>query len=597
MVKFATSTALVAAALASSALSALAAPAPTTQSVDIPSFQRDPAYAVYGEGTPAPSSFGPVDDKTAALSHISEQTGVPVGELEVTDDYAATNGIRNIYVKRVLNGYRVGNQVGNISIKDGKVLAFGNSFAPANNFAAPSIDEPTAKVNAQQAIQAAEKALGLKANSIKPFNRYVETADSKYEFAWTFQLQSAPGAKDLKWYEVDVSAKTGKIISVTNWVKDASYTVADFRGADPTTQIITVNDPANPVASPTGWHNDGTTAFTETRGNNAFAYNSSGGSKVTAKGGAQNNYNTKYNVNANANTASNKQAAIANVFYVANSMHDLFYQYGFNEAAGNFQVSNNGKGGRGNDAVSISAQDPNGTNNANFATPPDGQTPQMNMYVFTSTNPTRDGDLENDIPIHEYTHGISNRLTGGPANANCLRTTESGGMGEGWSDTAALFIRRRPTDTRDTDLVMGDWVTGKAAGIRTQPYSTSLQRNTLKYSTVGRLNEVHAIGEVWATIWNEVYWNLVDQSGFSDDIFNAKQEKGNIVAFQLFIDSLALQPCNPTMIAARDAIIQADQNRYNGKYKCAIWKGFAKRGMGSKATTSKVDDFTLPAGC
>ncbi|KND04234.1 uncharacterized protein SPPG_01665 [Spizellomyces punctatus DAOM BR117] len=597
MVKFATSTALVAAALASSALTVLAAPAPTTQSVDIPSFQRDPAYAVYGKGTAAPPSFGPVDDKTAALSHISEQTGVPVGELEVTDDYSSANGVRHIYVKRVLNGYRIGNQVGNISVKDGKILSFGNSFAPANNFAPPTIDEPTAKVNAQQAIQTAEKALGLKANSIKPFNRYVESSDSKYEFAWTFQVQSAPGAKDLKWYEVDVSAKTGKIISVTNWVKDASYTVADFRGADPTKQIITVKDPANAVASPKGWHNDGTTAFTETRGNNAFAYNSSGGSKVTAKGGAQNNYNTKYDVNANANTASNKQAAIANVFYVANSMHDLFYQYGFNEAAGNFQVSNNGKGGRGNDAVSISAQDPNGTNNANFATPPDGQTPQMNMYVFTSTKPTRDGDLENDIPIHEYTHGISNRLTGGPANSNCLRTTEAGGMGEGWSDTAALFVQRRATHTRDTDLVMGDWVTGNPRGIRTQPYSTSLQRNTLKYSTVGRLNEVHAIGEVWATIWNEVYWNLVDQSGFSDDIFNANQEKGNIVAFQLFVDSLALQPCNPTMIAARDAILQADENRYDGKYKCAIWKGFAKRGMGANATTSKVDDFTLPAGC
>jgi hypothetical protein len=44
--------------------------------------------------------------------------------------------------------------------------------------------------------------------------------------------------------------------------------------------------------------------------------------------------------------------------------------------------------------------------------------------------PQRDGALENDIVTHEYTHGITNRMTGG-GTGRCLQTTEAGGMGEG----------------------------------------------------------------------------------------------------------------------------------------------------------------------
>ena len=50
-------------------------------------------------------------------------------------------------------------------------------------------------------------------------------------------------------------------------------------------------------------------------------------------------------------------------------MHDITYRYGFTEEAFNFQLDNNGKGGLGDDRVSISIQDGSGVNNANFATP------------------------------------------------------------------------------------------------------------------------------------------------------------------------------------------------------------------------------------
>lgn len=60
------------------------------------------------------------------------------------------------------------------------------------------------------------------------------------------------------------------------------------------------------------------------------------------------------------------------------------------------------------------------------------------MFIFNMTSPPRDGALDNQIVIHEYTHGVSSRLTGGANSASCLSTTEGGALGEGWSDAMAL---------------------------------------------------------------------------------------------------------------------------------------------------------------
>src|SRR5207237_743024 len=63
-------------------------------------------------------------------------------------------------------------------------------------------------------------------------------------------------------------------------------------------------------------------------------------------------------------------------------MHDMSYQYGFTEAAGNFQQSNLNRGGKGVDYVIADAQDGSGSSNANFATPADGSNPRMQMYLW-----------------------------------------------------------------------------------------------------------------------------------------------------------------------------------------------------------------------
>ncbi|KAI8319764.1 peptidase M36 [Martensiomyces pterosporus] len=264
-------------------------------------------------------------------------------------------------------------------------------------------------------------------------------------------------------------------------------------------------------------------------------------------------------------------------------------------------VNYSGKG-LGGDGVIANAQDGSGTNNANFATPPDGQRPKMRMYVFTQTTPNRDGDLEQDIVAHEFTHGISNRLTGGPANTNCLSTLEAGGMGEGWSDTVANLLRIKSGDTRSLNLIMGEYAFGQ--GIRNYPYSTSMTTNPETYAYINKstYQEVHAIGEVWAEMLYEVIWNLIDAHGISADLFSHDLTTGNALALQLILDGMKLQPCSPTFITARNAIIQADQNLTGGANKCAIWKGFSKRGLGPNASgtsgsTKHKEDYSLPSGC
>lgn len=114
---------------------------------------------------------------------------------------------------------------------------------------------------------------------------------------------------------------------------------------------------------------------------------------------------------------------------MANVVHDIYYQFGFTESAGNFQNDNFGKGGQGNDSVLILNQAP-GSNNSKFFTPTDGQRGVMSMYTFTKSSPSRDGSMDNTVLIHELSHGLQQRLTGGPAQVGCLQVGEAKGMNE-----------------------------------------------------------------------------------------------------------------------------------------------------------------------
>jgi hypothetical protein len=210
-----------------------------------------------------------------------------------------------------------------------------------------------------------------------------------------------------------------------------------------------------------------------------------------------------------------------------------------------------------------------------------------------------DGDFDNGIISHEYGHGISNRLTGGGTNTSCLYNAEE--AGEGWSDFFALMMTTDWTKALATDgpkaRPMGTYVFGQpttGGGIRSYPYSTSLTVNPLTYANMAANPEVHAIGEIWcATLW-DMAWNIIQMQGtIEPNLYNGTSSGGNAVALQLVMQGLKLQPCQPGFLDSRDAILAADSLLYNGRYHCAIWGAFARRGMGFSAregaSTSATD--------
>jgi hypothetical protein len=218
--------------------------------------------------------------------------------------------------------------------------------------------------------------------------------------------------------------------------------------------------------------------------------------------------------------------------------------------------------------------------------------------------PNRDSDLDAGVIAHEYGHGVSNRLTGGPANVNCLNNQEQ--MGEGWSDWMTLFLHAQPSDTATTPRPIGTYVgfedplTG--AGIRRFPYNTDNTANPLTYGNIVGEAVPHGVGAVWAnTLW-EVYWNLVAIYGYDPDIYAGSG--GNNVAFQLAMDGMKFQPCSPGFVTGRDGILAGDQAANDGDNECAIWAGFADRGVGATASQGssgvigdEVENFDLPAQC
>ncbi|KAH6565085.1 hypothetical protein BASA62_007466 [Batrachochytrium salamandrivorans] len=526
----------------------------------------------------------------SASSYLSDTLGVPASQLKVDSSFTDASGTMHIYGSQITSGgIRVSNHQFAVHLSSsGQVDSYSASFGTSSHFSKSALtySEPVAEVPLQDAIATASKAIGIPYH--QEFNatqEYVQLSEGNIVYAHKFQLRDSPVQN---WMQVWVDAHTGQLINVIDFSNDFSYKAIKLPDNDPRDGFSLVRDPEVRSASPNGW-----TTGTQTVGNNVNALDQRSGAPGRGSNGV---FDSNHNSNAQPTTPENTQTSAVNLFYIGNTMHDLTYQYGFTEATGNFQKDNFGKGGRGNDAVRINVLSTSGTNNANFLTPADGQSGIMNMFRFTSTNPNRDGGLDNAIPVHEYGHGISNRLTGGSATGQCLSSNEAGGMGEGWSDFFALVVTAKKQNRDVTPMSTGSFVTNSARGIRSHPYSTDTKINPLKFSDLKRLTEVHDVGEVWTMMLWEMYWNLVNKNGFSENLFDAKQSAGNVVAMQLVMGGLMNQPCNPTFISARDAILKADTSFYRGANKCDIISGFAKRGLGLNAR-NKNDDFSVPAEC
>ncbi|MBL0129111.1 MAG: M36 family metallopeptidase [Flavobacteriales bacterium] len=557
-----------------------------------------------------------------------------LADLIVKDDYrSAHNGITHTFFRQRWQGIEVWN--GDIAVH----AAANGEVIKVNIGAFTAIEK---RINSTQPVLTAESALAavlartapgkvapalVSSNASEHSYTYDGTefghepvivklvyqpVDDRLLLAWNVNHYTTDG---MHWWSVRVDALTGAELDRNDWVAQCAWDdhghaveecpsvpMAPAAPNDYRVFPAPVESPSHGsrairnapwtmggIASPYGWHDTNGASgaeYTDTRGNNCYAQedadnNNSGGARPS--GGATLDFD--FPLDLTQAPATYLDAATTNLFYWNNIVHDVWYQYGFDDPAGNFQQNNYGRGGAGNDYVNADAQDGSGTNNANFGTPPDGSSPRMQMYRWTYTTPNRDSDLDNGVIAHEYGHGISNRLVGGPANTNCLGNVEQ--MGEGWSDYFGLMMTMEPGD-QGTDgrgigtYVMGQPVTGP--GIRPSPYSTNFSVNSYTYAATnsGSIAAPHGIGFVWCTMLWEMTWELIGVHGFDPDLYNGTG--GNNIAMQLVIDGLKLTPCSPGFVDGRDAILLADQQTNGGANQNAIWAAFARRGLGASAS-------------
>ena len=327
------------------------------------------------------------------------------------------------YIQQKFNSIVVHNAISTMSIKDGIVKSYKNRFVE-ESFGKSSLKEP--KIDSYTAINQALNDLNI--NEFKnSLDGWVQTntsniesklvyinKDNKLKLAWNFNIITIDHKN---WYDVFVSANDGKILKIENWmincefdnhgnhththktenknlnnkINDGStYNVVALPTPSPNHgDFQLLSNPADPVASPYGWHDtDGVDGaeYTITRGNNVYAREDDEGDgfgsgvDYSPDGGSELNFN--FEPNFEQQPSDYMDASITNLFYVNNMMHDIWYKYGFDEASGNFQENNYGNGGAGSDSVNADGQDGSGFNNASFGTPPDGQNPQMTMFLW-----------------------------------------------------------------------------------------------------------------------------------------------------------------------------------------------------------------------
>lgn len=225
-----------------------------------------------------------------------------------------------------------------------------------------------------------------------------------------------------------------------------------------------------------------------------------------------------------------------------------------------------------------------------------------------------DGSFDNGITIHEYAHGVSNRLTGN--GYSCLNKNISAEqMGEGWSDFFALMFTNTNSTSSTTPRSIATFVAGENAngsGIRPAKYAPDFSVNDYTYGDTNGMEydkdgemvpDVHAIGFIWASILWDLHWKYAAKYGYNADIIE-NPNSGSAKITQLVMDAMKIQECNPTFISGRDAVLAADIASNNGENRCMIWETFAARGVGVDAKSGlknsindQVENFDLPYEC
>ncbi len=239
--------------------------------------------------------------------------------------------------------------------------------------------------------------------------------------AWFVEFYAGPsGSVDTDAYRYILSAVDGTVLDKRNLSANEAYTFRVW--ADPTTGRPHDGPTMDPTPHPTGMPNgyvpaiiapelvtiDGFNRFndtwlpsnaTETRGNNVDAYSDQGGADGYTNGDLRatrtgpRTFDRTFDVTMDPIANEDQtMASVAEIFYVTNWLHDFWYDSGFDEASGNAQENNLGRGGVAGDPLHAEAQDNvlgGSRNNANMSTPSDGMSPRMQMYSWTGAETAR----------------------------------------------------------------------------------------------------------------------------------------------------------------------------------------------------------------
>ena len=589
-----------------------------------------------------PNPASPLEIALGFINQNAELLGLAatdMAEYEITDNvYTAVSGSTHIYFRQMYGGLPLYNGQLQVNInRDGRILSVNNLFMPSM---AQAVNSPQPAFGAAHAVALAAAHLGISANGLELIGDPANGPDQRTmirakglsqddieaelmwlpirrgdaRLVWRFQVRTFDNNH---WYDMTVDAHDGRIWTRFDWVANGNSHRVSAYPAESLQHMATPPpadgrpveaSPADATASPDGWHDDGTTVHTITRGNNVNAYEDSNGSNSpsTPQPDCGATFDCDFDFPIDFGTqepASYQDAAVSNLFYWNNLIHDVQFHYGFDEAAGNFQVQNFTANGAGGDDVQAEAQDV-GNCNANFATPPDGTRPRMQMFICTNASPAHDGDFDNGVIIHEYGHGISNRLVGGPNNVGCLNNTQQGG--EGYSDWWSLAYTAEVGDAGTDKRGIGTYLLGQPVdgdGIRPQPYSTDPAINTYTYESINGLSVPHGVGSVWAQVAWEVYWALVDEHGFDIDLHNAGGGSGNHRAMFYVNQGLKNSICSPAFTDVRDGMIQAATDNFGGEDVCLLWETFGAFGLGMDAvsggpnSTAPTNGFAIPVDC
>ena len=353
-------------------------------------------------------------------------------------------GMKILYINQMHNGIKIYNAISTISVKDSEVFYYTNNFlkniTEKINSSTPIISPSDAITNVinyyglgiatnLRELSSEDNSFifssgGVSQHAIPVDLAYYNNSESSINLVWDLSIHTLDGKF---WYSVRVDALNGEILNKSDWIINCSFESNQdhkntqsnrpkiYNQETETKSVLTdgssysvfalpvespihgsrqlLSEPSNDSASPYGWHDingvDGP-EYTITRGNNVWAredVDGLGGNGYSPDGTSELNFD--FELNFDQQPIGYQDASLTNLFYINNMMHDIWYQYGFDEQSGNFQENNYGNSsstwGSG-DSVNADGQDGDGMNNASFGTPPDGANPSMTMYLWNGPN-------------------------------------------------------------------------------------------------------------------------------------------------------------------------------------------------------------------